>query len=605
MNSNDTRSRFTQKHADLEALKILIVTWNVGAKVEQKSEIKKLLFADGVVDTTDYPEIVAVGLQEVVELSASNVVGSAIAGQSKDRANKWQEMIMETFQAHNLKFDVISSINMVGLYIVVFAAHTRRSSISKIQASSYARGVGGVLGNKGAVYVRMDILDTSVCFVNAHFAAHREQVLKRNEDFHAILSHKCFPDYLSTNVEQLFSTATKSALVVQLEQNVSDLNRRVTSMAAARAKDQLVLEQQQRHSTPGHHQHRRTSVQSLSRFQAPGVTSPLPAAGTTLSPLNASSSTGSSVGADSNSAATTAVTGSSKHEVVALLPRHCADDHDVVLWLGDLNYRIVGGIDTSVVYDMIESKRSIYLAPYDQLNQERDKGAAFAHFHEGLLTFEPTYKYIPGQDAYDNRKDKKLRCPAWCDRVLWRIGRNSSTLLAREGDGDGGDGEESSISSSGGGGGQGASERTVPELAVSPSALEVEANLDCELSSAQRTALKASEVFGGVPLKGTPDSSSVTSSSTILSPVSEKTPAKLASDLADAVVGMSGMRDGVSGNAGAAPVGSGFGCQESVELMAYDRCGNCISDHKPVRAVLNLKVKRYRQTRTNQLRVDL
>jgi hypothetical protein len=33
-------------------------------------------------------------------------------------------------------------------------------------------------------------------------------------------------------------------------------------------------------------------------------------------------------------------------------------------------------------------------------------------------------------------------------------------------------------------------------------------------------------------------------------------------------------------------------CDEVVELMKYQRCPNNISDHKPVRALLNVKVKR-------------
>jgi hypothetical protein len=368
MDSATSKNIMIQKHASLEALKVLVVTWNVNAKIEQKSGIRKLLFSENN-DRSDYPEIVAVGLQEVVELSTSNVVGSAIAGQCKDKVNKWQELIMETFQAENLVFDVVASMNLVGLWIVVFASHSRRSCISKVQASSFARGVGGVLGNKGAVYVRMDILDTSLCFVNAHFAAHREQVQKRNEDFHAILSHKCFPDYLATNVEQLFSTSTKSPQVVQLQQNITDMRKKIATFEAAARRD---------HHSHSHHDKALSSSASQSSAST--------------QPFTASSSVNGSNNSNSSSSG-----GGSKYDSGALLPRHSADDHDVVIWLGDLNYRIVTGIDTSVVYDMIESKRSIYLAPYDQLNQERDKGAVFAHFHEGLLSFEPTYKYIPGQ----------------------------------------------------------------------------------------------------------------------------------------------------------------------------------------------------------------
>jgi hypothetical protein len=56
-----------------------------------------------------------------------------------------------------------------------------------------------------------------------------------------------------------------------------------------------------------------------------------------------------------------------------------------------------------------------------QLNVERAAGRSFLGFHEGAITFPPTYKYIPGTDIYDERPEKAIRAPAWCDRVLWRV----------------------------------------------------------------------------------------------------------------------------------------------------------------------------------------
>lgn len=319
-----------QTHATLEPLRVMILTWNVNAKIELKSEMRSLFFSEG--DTkTDFPEIVAVGLQEVVELSTSNVVGSAIAGQGKDRAGKWQEMILEMFQAEGLQFDVVASVDLVGLWIAVFAVHRIRPCISKVQVATLSRGVGNILGNKGAVYARMDILDTSICFVNAHFAAHREHVQKRNEDFHAIFTAHVFPDYLSTN-EVITSSTTKYGQLVQLNSRINELKKTIATYDVVKN-------------------------------------------GTLSKHNSCNKATGAKI---------------------AELPRHCADDHDIVLWFGDLNYRIVTGMDIGIVYDMIESKRSIYLAPYDQLNQERENGRVFNHFHEGLLTFEPTYQYIPG-----------------------------------------------------------------------------------------------------------------------------------------------------------------------------------------------------------------
>lgn len=110
------------------------------------------------------------------------------------------------------------------------------------------------------------------------------------------------------------------------------------------------------------------------------------------------------------------------------LPALKPDDHDVILWFGDLNYRIDNNIDIKTVYEYIHANQSMILTHYDQLNQEREKGTVFHEFHEGLLIFDPTYQYIVGTDQYDDRPDKKMRCPAWCDRVLWRIGKGYGNL---------------------------------------------------------------------------------------------------------------------------------------------------------------------------------
>lgn len=60
------------------------------------------------------------------------------------------------------------------------------------------------------------------------------------------------------------------------------------------------------------------------------------------------------------------------------------------------------------------------LRPLDQLNIERKEGRVFEGFEEGILNFPPTYKYQPGTDIYEQRPEKKLRAPAWCDRILWQ-----------------------------------------------------------------------------------------------------------------------------------------------------------------------------------------
>lgn len=95
-------------------------------------------------------------------------------------------------------------------------------------------------------------------------------------------------------------------------------------------------------------------------------------------------------------------------------------DHDIIFWTGDLNYRI-DDIATDEVFDLATSDYS-QLVVRDQLNNERQRNAVFEGFHEGRLSFPPTYKYIPGRDEYA-KGEKKTRAPAWCDRALWRTSR--------------------------------------------------------------------------------------------------------------------------------------------------------------------------------------
>ena len=94
-------------------------------------------------------------------------------------------------------------------------------------------------------------------------------------------------------------------------------------------------------------------------------------------------------------------------------------DHDLVFWLGDLNYRIDEQLPTQKVLELSEKKANAELRPLDQLNIERREGRVFQGFEEGEINFPPTYKYQPGTDMYEQRPEKKLRAPAWCDRVLW------------------------------------------------------------------------------------------------------------------------------------------------------------------------------------------
>ncbi|KAL4781149.1 SacI homology domain-containing protein [Aspergillus varians] len=94
----------------------------------------------------------------------------------------------------------------------------------------------------------------------------------------------------------------------------------------------------------------------------------------------------------------------------------CIEDHDVIIWLGDFNYRI--GLPNQAVRDLVQQTNYQKLYDNDQLNLQMLAGRAFQFYNEGLVTFPPTYKYDVGRDTYDT--SEKARIPAWCDRILWK-----------------------------------------------------------------------------------------------------------------------------------------------------------------------------------------
>ncbi|AEE80454.1 Endonuclease/exonuclease/phosphatase superfamily [Arabidopsis suecica] len=95
-------------------------------------------------------------------------------------------------------------------------------------------------------------------------------------------------------------------------------------------------------------------------------------------------------------------------------------EHDRVIWLGDLNYRIALSYRSAKA--LVEMRDWRALLEKDQLRIEQRKGCVFEGWKEGTIYFPPTYKYSNNSDIYagDDRLPKaKRRTPAWCDRILW------------------------------------------------------------------------------------------------------------------------------------------------------------------------------------------
>ncbi|KAF8116326.1 hypothetical protein N665_0019s0007 [Sinapis alba] len=102
----------------------------------------------------------------------------------------------------------------------------------------------------------------------------------------------------------------------------------------------------------------------------------------------------------------------------SVLPRSIRD-HERIIWLGDLNYRI--NLSYEKTHELIARKEWQRLLENDQLSNEMRKGNVFEGWSEGVLCFPPTYKYeIDSENYIGDDPESGKRRPAWCDRVIWK-----------------------------------------------------------------------------------------------------------------------------------------------------------------------------------------
>ncbi|KAK6252142.1 hypothetical protein QUC31_013862 [Theobroma cacao] len=305
-------------HKDTHNYSIFVTTWNVGGVAPHEG-----LDMEDLLDTGNTAcDIYVLGFQEIVPLSASNVLGS----ENSKISTKWNSLIREALnkkircrdKAQHSSEDGKSSIEnsipgqdfrciiskqMVGILISVWVRSYLRPYIRHPSVSCIGCGIMGCLGNKGSVSVRFRLHETSFCFVCSHLASGGREGDEKLRN---------------SNVSEIFSR---------------------TSFPRGPSRD---------------------------------------------------------------------------------LPRKILD-HDRVILLGDLNYRI--SLPESTIRLLVDTREWNGLLEHDQLRMELMNGE-FEGWHEGSITFAPTYKYRPNSDAYygcfhQSKKGEKKRAPAWCDRIIW------------------------------------------------------------------------------------------------------------------------------------------------------------------------------------------
>lgn len=150
-----------------------------------------------------HPEIVAVGFQEIVELSPQQIMST-----DPIRRQAWEDAVRKTLndnaKRHSSEdYILLRSGQLVGAALMIFVKSSTLKSIKNVEGSvkkvgrknypqslhyvdSKQTGMSGMAGNKGAVAIRLDYANTRICLVTAHLAAGFANYEERNRDFRTI-----------------------------------------------------------------------------------------------------------------------------------------------------------------------------------------------------------------------------------------------------------------------------------------------------------------------------------------------------------------------------------------------------------------------------------
>ncbi|KAF8398881.1 hypothetical protein HHK36_014745 [Tetracentron sinense] len=355
---------------DTHKYKVFVSTWNMGGVAPPKD----LNMEDWLDTRNNSCDIYILGFQEIVPLSAGNILGS----ENSRISMRWNSLIraalnntiptpetnqeakaVELQKVYPIKegnsiensgrqeFRCIISKQMVGIFISVWVRSDLSQFIRHLSVSCVGCGIMGYLGNKGSVSVRFRLHERSFCFVCCHLASGGRvgDERHRNSDVAEIMSRTSFPRGPKLDLPQKI------------------LDHEYESRFFFNYPNKLLI----------------VICLLIICFDSTIYTSWRISANTIWS--------------------------------------SCSQ----VILLGDLNYRIT--LPEATTRSLVEKRELDVLLKHDQLRAELTEGQVFKGWHEGAVEFAPTYKYYPNSDVYygcvQGRKGKKRRTPAWCDRILW------------------------------------------------------------------------------------------------------------------------------------------------------------------------------------------
>ncbi|XP_075266061.1 inositol polyphosphate 5-phosphatase K-like isoform X2 [Convolutriloba macropyga] len=177
------------KQDDGTAIRVLLLTWNVGNCSESVLDERILLRDEDFKNLEVAPKLVFIGFQEVDASMHNNF--SLRWGYSA-----WSLRLMEQLSTRG--FIMIHHETFPGLLAILFVSYDWLPHVNLVEADSTKLMFESLVGSKGAIGIRALVGSETFCFVNSHLPAHLADHKERDKAYLTILADQYYSKCDST-----------------------------------------------------------------------------------------------------------------------------------------------------------------------------------------------------------------------------------------------------------------------------------------------------------------------------------------------------------------------------------------------------------------------
>jgi len=186
--SQNNLNNLKEEFSDIENIKIFVGTWNTAST--ESSKIKAINLDSWLIPKNSkiVPDIYFVGLEEVVELNASNVI--MISEEKKKQIlDEWEVKIYDSISKIG-NYKKLVEMNLVGINLYFYILEEKYEKVSNISRKIVKTGLGGTTGNKGSCCINFNYENTSFSVACSHLAAGESKNKQRIKEIDYILNLK-------------------------------------------------------------------------------------------------------------------------------------------------------------------------------------------------------------------------------------------------------------------------------------------------------------------------------------------------------------------------------------------------------------------------------